>query len=341
MDQPQPPDNSGVANGINPELIKAIVGALMETAPMQWVIQQQQASETNDNANPESDLAEAGDGDGDEMPPGEELPPPETDADADVGDAPDAGDEFSGDDMAGDDVGPPDESMDESPEVSADSSPDMPPPDEAPEIPEAPEAAGDDVGPDDESDMDEEEAQHYAALPAAYRPHYLRGRRSWKKRYEAGMGGGGPSMYSRGRASGDPLSAEVDRLSRTLAEVKKQNAALTRTNRYSARHSQLEKLAKDYAFELKAEYAETRDYSPAQWEQHVARIKSRYSRKANAMDVPQLPTPDLDQPQSARSGEPDKYGRRAREILDRVHSVKGEPPITWDEARARAKKELG
>lgn len=336
MDQsPAQPQAASDMNGIDPNLIKAIVGALLETAPMQWVIQQQQAQEAAASAAPG-----AGEPDGDEMAPAADVPPPDVTEGSDDGMG----------DNTGADVPPPDMGDDMGDEQPGDNAPDVmdedvPPADDGMGDEAAPDEtlgdepgpdAGNDVGPDDESDMDDEEAQHYAALPPAYRPHYLRGRRSWKKKYAADMGGGA-AMYSRGRNGADASVAA------TIDELQKQVNTLTRQNRYSARHVELEKLAADYAFKLEDEFAETRDYEPAQWANHVTRIKTRYSRRANPMGIPTLPTPALDKPapkaREGRSGV-DKYSVRAREIIDRHFSVKGAKPLTYDDAMEKARKEI-
>ncbi len=325
MDQP-PVQPTGDMPNVDPNLVKAIIGALLETAPMKWVIQQQQAQEQAANASPGE-----GEPDGDEMPlpddgAGDELPSP------DVADGDDDGMGDADADVLPDESMDNDQPGDNAPEVFDEDAPadDMP----ADDVP------SEDGG--DESDMDEEEAQHYAALPPAYRPHYLQGRRAWRKRYAADMGGGA-AMYSRGRNGNGNVN--VASLMHDIAELQKQVRTLSKVNRYSARRAELERLAADFAFDLEPELIETRDYEPAQWDQHLQRIKTRYSRRTNATGVPQLPTPPLDKPPvpKARGDRSvvDKFSIKAREIVERAAMTRGAKIPTWDEALDKARQELG
>lgn len=314
---------------IDPSIVQAFMSALMQTAPMQYLLQQM-----------ERDKAAGDDGTGSmNEPGGDEMPPDEIPQDMPADDvAPDMGDDMGAAEpgMEGD-TGYDDSGMDEEPVEQVDEgSPSGDAfADESAAEPVA--AAPNDSG---EDDMDEEEATHYAAIPPQYRKHYMGGRYAFRKRYEAAAGGGAPSMYSRGRAS-----ASVQALQKRVTELEGDLNTFRKNDRYSRRQSELKELVRDFQFDVKQEFAETKDLPADQWETHKKRIRTNYQRKPNPGSVPDLviPGPQKRPAPAAKSGKTDpqaeKYHRRAMSLINESQRTRGGVVLHYDEALSKAMAE--
>lgn len=197
----------------------------------------------------------------------------------------------------------------------------------------------DEASPDEIGDMDDEDKERYAAHDSAGRKGFLQ---AWRKhnRHNKAMysAAGGNSMSRTGQTeSYSRLKVENDNLQQRVDQLEARD-------RHRDRYSRLATLNRTHEFKLDTEFLDVKDVPQEQFDRHCQRIKENYSRRAVPMGefTPKLPVdgPEKIDGQDEQEKKVDRYSRRALEIANDELKIKPRVGMTWDEAFARAVKEI-
>lgn len=214
--------------------------------------------------------------------------------------------------------------------VTPDAGAPSPTPDAAPPVDSTPPAAdsrptdntGGGATPEELASMGDDEKDEYSRLSSpAHQAGYMVARRRHAKPAGA-MQYANPiekSRYSRMEAENVSLKGEV--------------AALRAQRTFQERYSKLSELNQFHEFNLEEEAQECSGMKDEQFQRHLERIATRYSRRDPNGGMPVLFTPPLDQPKPD-DGKKERYSRRAIEIASRT------PGMDWDTAYGQAKREI-
>lgn len=176
---------------------------------------------------------------------------------------------------------------------------------DAPAAPTPPLAAGDD---------NDNEEKKYQAMGADY--------------YAAYCAGMGKSKYSKsnGGTVDKEVHALVGKLQTQLNAVQADNAKLRNEieteRRDVARYSKLNELAEEYDFDVKEEQELVADYSDEQFERHITKTITRYSKRDDVLNFTLPMDPDVDVDKYSRGGKAkvndQQVARYSREAADRA-----------------------